>query len=212
MRAAYYFDITVQRELALRGPSGTAISVMAKALTALHGIGLNRSIEFASAYPLMKSEELPHPGAVLRVFVSAREDAEAFADQLESNVLLMGYLHLGRVKAAPVFTETTVEYRLFKVPSLRSYGKARPGAWSIESRATPGQRRLEMIRRGDSMPYLMVSSSSNQHAFSIRIERTVGTEVISTDFKPNSYGLGSRTNRILLPNILEDRARDYSQE
>lgn len=205
MRAAVYFDLTVQREAALRGPSGTAIAVMAKTLVALHAIGLRLNLEFASAFPLMKMGERAHPGTVLRAFVGSREDADALAEALEENTFLMGYIHVGRSKLVPASLEKTVEYRLFKIPSQRSYNRTPDRGWKTESRGTPAQRRAAKIKKGDSLPFLRVESSSNLHAFSIRVEQIEGNEAQSVDFKPNSYGLGSAANKIFLPHIVAER-------
>jgi len=168
------------------GPGALANSVMARLLNVVHAICARSGTEFASAFPLAQPGKNPHPGNLLRVFVSTREQADGLLEALETHEFLMGYVLLDRPrKVAAQGVNGSVSYQLFRITSRKNIN------------TTTRQRQIE---RGNALPYVRMFSSSGE-AFSIRFDVVVRDEVADIQCKGNGYGLSSRAAPFFLPAV-----------
>jgi hypothetical protein len=99
MKPEWYVNLRITAAIApggqglaqMAGPGALANSVMARLLNVVHAIGARQSIGFAAAFPLARFGNYPHPGNLLRVFVSSREQADSLLEALEAHEFLMGW-------------------------------------------------------------------------------------------------------------------------
>ena len=205
MDARYYFDAAAHAGAGGSDNSGMVCDIMAKTFALVHAKSSTRTIKFASALPTMSEGKKPSPGNVLRFFFNSRDDAEILRDEIMINRAVRDYVHLGRILDVPA-TKCSVEYQLFRQPSLKNMSRrprrAIENEIAIENKdpRTLEQRFEERVAAGNKLPFLRISSESNGHSFSVRIMRVIHKDLEpSTDFSPSSYGLGSRINSFRLP-------------
>ncbi|MEJ7137840.1 type I-F CRISPR-associated endoribonuclease Cas6/Csy4 [Amphibiibacter pelophylacis] len=167
------------------GPGALANAVMGRLLYAVHAICAHKSIRFASAFPLARSGELPHPGNLLRVFIASREEADALLEALEAREFLMGYVLLDRPRKVPQEVRGSVSYALCRTTSRKNINTV---------------TRQRQIERGNALPYVRMHSSSGE-SFSIRFDVVKRDGAPDTDCKTNGYGLSTRATPCYLPAI-----------
>ncbi|MDZ4124830.1 MAG: type I-F CRISPR-associated endoribonuclease Cas6/Csy4 [Hydrogenophaga sp.] len=169
----------------MAGPGALANSVMARLLNVVHAIGARQSIGFAVAFPMARQGTNPHPGNLLRVFVSSREQADNLLEALEAHEFLMGYVLLDRPRKVPEGVSASVSYQLFRITSRKNLNTV---------------TRQRQIERGNALPYVRMFSSSGE-AFSIRFDVVKRDEIADTECKANGYGLSSRSAPFYLPEV-----------
>lgn len=169
----------------MAGPGALANSVLARMLNVVHAIGARQSIAFAAAFPLARQGTHPHPGNLLRVFVSSREQADTLLEALEAHEFLMGYVLLDRPRKVPEGLSGSVSYQLFRITSRKNINTI---------------TRQRQIERGNTLPYVRMFSSSGE-AFSIRFDVVKRDEVADAECKANGYGLSSRSAPFYLPAV-----------
>lgn len=167
------------------GPGALANSVMARLLNVVHAIGARQSIAFAAAFPMARQGSNPHPGNLLRVFISSREDADRLLDSLETHEFLMGYIVLDRPRKVPPGVAGSVSYQLHRITSRKN------------SNTITRQRQIE---RGNSLPYVRMLSSGGE-AFSLRFEVVSRPEAADSECVANGYGLSTRSKPFYLPAV-----------
>lgn len=193
MKPQWYVNLRVAAAIApggqglaqMAGPGALANSVMARLLNVVHAIGARQSIEFAAAFPLARLGTHPHPGNLLRVFVSSREQADALLEALEAHEFLMGYVLLDRPRKVPAGVSGSVSYQLFRITSRKNVNQI---------------TRQRQIERGNTLPYVRMASSSGE-AFSIRFDVVERGESADAECKTNGYGLCSRAAPFYLPAV-----------
>jgi hypothetical protein len=198
MTPEWYVNLRVQAAIAAggtglaqtAGPGAMANSVMARLLNVVHAIGARQGIGFASAFPLARMGTNPHPGNLLRVFVSSREHADSLLEALEGHEFLMGYVMLDRPRKVPEGVTGSVSYQLFRITSRKNVNTI---------------TRQRQIERGNALPFVRMVSSSGE-GFSIRFD-VVGRDVAADlNCKTNGYGLSSRAAPFFLPAIAPEDA------
>ena len=198
MTPDWYVNLTVQAAISAgghglaqtAGPGALANSVMARLLNVVHAISTANAVEFAAAFPLARIGEHSHPGNLLRIFVSTREQADSLLEALERHEFLMGYVHLDRPRKVPSSVDASVSYQLFRITSRKNR--------NVITR----QRQLE---RSNSLPYVRMVSS-NGESFSLRFDIIKRDKVADTDGKSNGYGLSARATPFFLPDIPAETA------
>jgi hypothetical protein len=198
MKPEWYVNLRVAAAIAptgegisrMAGPGALANSVMARLLNVVHAVGARQSIRFAAAFPLARQGTNPHPGNLLRVFVSSREHADSFLEALEAHEFLMGYVLLDRPRKVPAEVRGSVSYQLFRITSRKN---------------TNTITRQRQIERGNTLPYVRMASSSGE-AFSMRFDVVSREAAADVDCKTNGYGLSSRTAPFFLPAVPVDDA------
>ena len=95
MNPQIYFDIEVRGAASTRGGSITALPVMTRLISVLHGIFHDHPGKLALALPRMKTGELRHPGHIARVFAESRDDLDAVVNALSENERIQGYVSFG---------------------------------------------------------------------------------------------------------------------
>lgn len=193
MRPEWYVNLRVTAAIApggqglaqTAGPGALANSVMARLLNVVHAISARQSIGFATAFPLAYLGSHPHPGNLLRVFVSSREQADSLLEALEAHEFLMGYVLLDRPRKVPEDASGSVSYQLFRITSRKN---------------TNTITRQRQIERGNTLPYVRMFSSGGE-AFSIRFDVVHRDANADADCKANGYGLSSRATPFFLPAV-----------
>lgn len=191
MKATWYMNLRVATEATSRGPSGTAIFVMAKLLHAVHGIAKRNGITFASAFPQMRTGDRAHPGTVLRVFTDSRDACDAIAQALEANTMLSGYVLMGRVRPVPEGIQRSVSYQRFRIT-----GKG----------GKDPETRLRRLAAGNKLPYLVLDSAQTRQRFSLRFAHVSANSAPSELCEPDNYGLSVSTRPFSLPDIPDEEA------
>lgn len=174
----------------LAGPGAMANSVMARLLNVVHAIGARQAIGFAAAFPLASVGRWPHPGNLLRLFVSTRAQADSFLETLEGHEFLMGYVILDRPRKVPQGVAGSVSYQLFRITSRKNRNTI---------------TRQRQIERGNELPYVRMFSSGGE-SFSIRFDVVERDEAADTECEANGYGLCSRTKPFFLPAVPAENA------
>lgn len=189
MKPTFYFNLRVATNMTSRGPSGTAIEVLASTLKVVHGAAKTKNIVFASAFPQMRDGDRAHPGTVLRIFTGSRDDADILAECVEQNQFLSGYMIVGRIRPIPQGIEQSVSYSIFRI-----------------SRKNPAyaQHRAKRLSIGDTLPHLKQRSKSTGQNFSLRFSCAHHECAASENIEPNSYGLSVATRAFTLPFIPDD--------
>ena len=197
MRPEWYVNLRVAAAIApggkglaqMAGPGALANSVMARLLNVVHAIGARQSIEFAAAFPLARLGTHPHPGNLLQVFMSSREQADSLLEALEAHEFLMGYVLLDRPRKVPAHVGS-VSYQLFRITSRKN---------------TNTITRQRQIERGNALPYIRMVSS-NGEAFSLRFDVVCRNASADINCKANGYGLSSRATPFFLPAVPVENA------
>lgn len=169
----------------MAGPGALANSVMARLLNVVHAIYARQSVGFACAFPLARLGTHPHPGNLLRVFVSSRDQADSLLEALEGHEFLMGYVLLDRPRKVPRDVSSSVSYQMFRITSRKNLNTI---------------TRLRQIERGNLLPYVRMFSSSGE-GFSLRFSVVERDEAADTECKANGYGLSSRATPFFLPAV-----------
>ena len=198
MKPEWYVNLRVAATIApggqglakMAGPGALANSVMARLLNVVHAIGACQSIGFAAAFPLARLGTHPHPGNLLRVFMSSREQADSLLEALEAHEFLMGYVLLDRPRKVPANVNGSVSYQLFRIASRKNINTI---------------TRQRQIERGNELPYVRMVSS-NGEAFSLRFDVVFREEAADIDCKANGYGLSSRATPFFLPGVPVENA------
>jgi hypothetical protein len=193
MKPDWYVNLRIAAAIApdgvglarMAGPGALANAVMARLLRTVHATSARQGIVFATAFPLARSGEHPHPGNLLRVFVSTREQADTLLESLEDHEFLMGYTRLDRPRKVPPDVKGSVSYQLFRITSRKNLN------------TTTRQRQIE---HGNKLPYVRMSSSAGE-AFSIRFDVVERDQAADSECKTNGYGLSSRLTPCFLPAI-----------
>lgn len=193
MKPEWYVNLRVAAVIApggqglaqMAGPGALANSVMARLLNVVHAIGARQSIGFAAAFPLARLGTHPHPGNLLRVFVSSREHADGLLEALEAHEFLMGYVLLDRPRKVAAGVSGSVSYQLFRIASRKNINTI---------------TRQRQIERGNALPYVRMASSAGE-AFSLRFDVVARESPADADCKANGYGLSSRATPFFLPAV-----------
>ena len=167
------------------GPGALANSILARLLNVVHAIYASNAVAFAASFPLASFGEHPHPGNLLRIFVSTREQADSLLEALEQHEFLMGYIHLDRPRNVPSSVNASVSYQLFRITSRKNRN------------TITRQRQIEL---GNSLPYVRMVSSKGE-SFSVRFDIIKRDRVADNDGKTNGYGLSARATPFFLPDI-----------
>lgn len=172
------------------GPGALANSVMARLLNVVHATCARQGTGFAAAFPLSQMGTHSHPGNLLQVFVSTREQADGLLEVLEAHEFLMGYIVLDRPRKVPQDVRVSVSYQLFRITSRKNINTI---------------TRQRQIERGNGLPYVRMFSSSGE-AFSIRFDVVKRNEAADSQCNANGYGLSSRASPFFLPAVAVEEA------
>jgi hypothetical protein len=189
MKPNHYFDIVIAGSTAKGDGAITALPIMTRLISILHGMMRTKGLCIALAFPKMREGELRHPGNVVRVFAQSRDDLDIVVGDLDANKRIVGHVHLGYPKSvAKDFDGEWCEFRRFRIPS--------EGHVKDEAR----ERRLDT---GESLPYFRLKSKDNGNVFSLHVQRLKVDKpknyMESMHCLPDSYGLSVKDRSFALP-------------
>lgn len=182
MSQYYYFDIKVHpiEEMS------TNVTIN-EIVTFLHGLDAFHSRELALGFPEKKGKNF---GGIIRVFSTSLAAIEELMRGITKATLIRDYCSLGEASGIDCAkVKSWKAYCRYRVPTRKS---DRNGGQLHERRKAYAQ----------NLPYFFLGSKSNEATFMLRIEELHSQSPERSTFNPNSYGLGSMSNPVWLPEVV----------
>lgn len=180
-----YFDVEVRGASSSGGGRIPALPVVTRLVSILHGIFREYPGRFALAFPRMQTGEHRHPGHVVRLFASSRDDLDIVHKALEENDRIAKYVRTGYPKKVPDdFNGPWVEFRRYRIPGN--------GSRLLQCRSY-------RLKAGENLPFLRLMSKGNRNVFSFHIERREGKRPATC--QPDSYGFSVPSRAFALPEL-----------
>jgi len=130
----------------------------------------------------------------LAVFSEGEEDLKKLTAHLNSISWWKGYTDISQIASVEETSVCTwIEYRRFRVPSLKSDRKT--GVEHGQLR----KRRLALTRKSD-ISYFVLQSTSTGQRFSLIVQKHIHTSTLGR-IRPTAYGLSSAESPFTLPSI-----------
>lgn len=191
MKPNYYIDIVTKSISASSPDAMTALPVMTRIMSVMHGIIRTKSLPLAIALPKMQEGTHRHPGTMVRVFSDTLENLQIVQNDIAANLRLAPYVHCHFPKSVPKkFVGPWVEYRRFRIPAERSRCR---------------ELREQCLHDGENLPFFRLASKATQQAFSLHVKcvkKIMPDDYSSTvNCMPDSYGLSNTERTFFLPSL-----------
>jgi hypothetical protein len=190
MQPNFFLDLAVRGTPSAGAGALTALPVLTRLVSTLHGVMWRSELELALAFPHMREGFHRHPGNVLRVYSTSLDELAQLTQRLRENERLDPHVHCHFPRSVPTaFDGPWVEYRRFRV---RSRGSGRATA------------RAGQIVQAESFPFFRLNSKRTAQVFSLHIQRLLNGRQSSDNpfgFKPDSYGLSTSEAPFALPMV-----------